>query len=159
MKHKTIQLSLLLLSIGLTATGQQAITSSGGDSSSSSGSLAYSVGQVVYTTNSNNDGTISKGVQQAFEIFTLSIEDNRLDIFLSVYPNPTTNYINLRMDNQLSKDLSFQLYDLQGRLLRQGDLTDKITQIDMQKLQSATYLVNILKDHKTVKHFKVIKAE
>ena len=159
MKHKTIQLSLLLLSIGLSATSQQAITSSGGDSSSSTGSLAYSVGQVVYTTNSNNDGTVSKGVQQAFEIFTLSIDDNRLDILLSVYPNPTTSHINLRIDNQLSKGLSYQLYDLHGRLLRQGNITDKITQIDMQKLQSATYLINILQDHKRVKSFKVIKAE
>ena len=159
MKHKTIKLSLLLLSIGLTATGQDAITSSGGDSFSSSGSLAYSVGQVVYTTDSDNDGIVSKGVQQPFEIFTLSIEDNRLDILLSVYPNPTTSHINLRIDNQFSEDLSFKLYDLQGRLLRRGDITDKITQIDMQKLQSATYLVNILKDHKPVKHFKVIKAE
>ena len=101
----------------------------------------------------------SKGVQQAFEIFTLSIDDNRLDILLSVYPNPTTSHINLRIDNQLSKGLSFQLYDLQGRLLRQEDITDKITQIDMQKLQSATYLINILQDHKRVKSFKVIKSE
>ena len=29
----------------------------------------------------------------------------------------------------------------------------------MQKLQSATYLINILQDHKRVKSFKVIKAE
>ena len=65
----------------------------------------------------------------------------------------------MKIDDQLSKDLSYQLYDLQGRLLRQGNITDKITQVDMQKLQSATYMINILQDHKRVKSFKVIKAE
>ena len=156
------QKTILALFLSMTISviyAQEAVLTTGGDASSSSGSLAYSVGQVVYTTNSNTDGTVSQGVQQAFEIFTLSIDDNQLDILLSVYPNPTTSYINLRMDDQIGKDLSFQLYDLRGRLLRQGDITDKITQIDMQKLQSATYLINILHNHKRVKSFKVIKAE
>ena len=156
--HKTLLALLLSMTISV-INAQEAVLTTGGDSSSSSGSLAYSVGQVVYTTNSNNDGTLSKGVQQAFEIFTLSIDDNRLDILLSVYPNPTTSHINLRIDDQLNKGLSYQLYDLRGRLLLQGDITDKITQVDMQKLQSATYMINILQDHKRVKSFKVIKAE
>lgn len=155
--HKTFLAFLLTMTISV-IYAQEAVLTAGGDASSSSGSLAYSVGQVVYTTNSNTDGAVSKGVQQAFEIFTLSIDDNRLDILLSVYPNPTSSHINLRIDNQLSKDLSFQLYDLRGRLLSQGDITDKITQIDMQNLQSATYLLNVLQDHKRVKSFKVIKA-
>ena len=156
--QKTILAFLLSTTISV-IYAQEAVLTTGGDSSSSSGSLAYSVGQVVYTTNSNNDGTVNLGVQQAFEIFTLSIDDNRLDILLSVYPNPAIRHINLRIDNQLSKNLSYQLYDLHGRLLSQGNITDKITQIDMQKLQSATYLINILQDHKRVKSFKVIKAE
>ena len=156
--QKTILAFILSMTVSV-IYAQEAVLITGGDSSSSSGSLAYSVGQVVYTSDSNNDGTVNKGVQQAFEIFTLSIDDNRLDILLSVYPNPTTSHINLRIDDQLSKGLSFQLYDLHGRLLRQENITDKITQIDMQKLQSATYLVNILQDHKRVKSFKVIKAE
>lgn len=156
--QKTLLAFLLSLTISV-IYAQEAVPTTGGDASSSSGSLAYSIGQVVYTTNTNTDGTVSQGVQKAFEIFTLSIDDNQLDILLSVYPNPTTSHINLRMDDQLSKDLSFQLYDLQGRLLRQGDITDKITKIDMQKLQSATYLINILKDNKRVKSYKVIKTE
>ena len=156
--QKTILAFILSMTVSV-IYAQEAVLTTGGDSSSSSGSLAYSVGQVVYTTNSNNDGTVSKGVQQAFEIFTLSIDDNRLDILLSVYPNPTTSHINLRIDDQLGKDLSYQLYDLRGRLLRQGDITDNITQINMQKLQSATYLINILQNNKRVKSFKVIKAE
>ena len=155
--HKTLLAFLLSMTISV-IYAQEAVLTTGGDVSSSSGSVSYSIGQVVYTTNSNTDGTVSQGVQQAFEIFTLKIEDNQLDVLLSVYPNPTSNHINLRIDNQLRNDLSFKLYDLRGRLLRQGDITDKITQIDMQNLQSASYLINILHDHKRVKSFKVIVA-
>ena len=90
----------------------------------------------------------------------LSIEDNRLSMYRCLYIQIRQQVTLIcALIINLSKDLSFKVYDLQGKLLSQGDLTDKITQIDMQKLQSATYLVNILKDHKPVKHFKVIKAE
>ena len=49
MKHKKVKLSVLLLSLGLTAQAQQATTASGGNASGSGGTAAYSIGQVVYT--------------------------------------------------------------------------------------------------------------
>ena len=58
------------------------------------------------------------------------------------------------------KTYHFNLYDLHWQYCyAKGYITDKITQINMQKLQSATYFINILQDHKRVKSFKVIKAE
>lgn len=44
------KLSILLLSIGITAQAQQATIASGGDAAGSGGTVAYSVGQVAYTT-------------------------------------------------------------------------------------------------------------
>ena len=89
MKHKKIKLSVLLLGIGMTVQAQQATTTSGGDASGSGGTAAFSVGQVVYTANTNASGTLSQGVQQAYEIFTLSIKETELNISLKVFPNPT----------------------------------------------------------------------
>ena len=101
MKHIKIKLSVLLLGIGMTVQAQQATTASGGDASGSGGTAAFSVGQVVYTANTNASGTVSQGVQQAFEIFTLSIKETELNISLKAFPNPTLN-------NLIAYPFSFQ---------------------------------------------------
>ena len=65
------------------------INATGRDASGSGGTAAYSLGQVVYTTNSGTSATVSQGVQQAYEIFTIGIKETELNISLSVFPNPT----------------------------------------------------------------------
>ena len=70
MRHKKFTLSAVLL-LGLGLTGLQAQTSvnaTGGDASGSGGSVSYSVGQVVYTTNTGTSGSVAQGVQQPYEI-------------------------------------------------------------------------------------------
>ena len=57
-------LYLLLLLVGFTIQAQQAVLGSGSDASGSAGSLSYSIGQVVYTTNSGSGFTLAQGVQQ-----------------------------------------------------------------------------------------------
>ena len=57
-------LYLLLLLVGFTIQAQQAVLGSGSDASGSAGSLSYSIGQVVYTTNSGSGFTSAQGVQQ-----------------------------------------------------------------------------------------------
>ena len=77
--------TLLAFSLSMSISviyAQEAVLTTGGDSLSSTDSLAYGDRQVVYTTNSNNDGTVSKSVQQAFKIFTLRIKDNRNQVSL-----------------------------------------------------------------------------
>ncbi len=58
--------ALLLFSAGLHA--QQATTAAGGDATGPGGSVAYSVGQVVYTTNSGTGGSVAEGVQQSYSV-------------------------------------------------------------------------------------------
>ncbi len=106
MKYKKIKLSLLLLSICITAQAQQATTASGGDASGIGGSIAYSIGQVVFTTNTNVSGTVSRGIQKAYEIFTLSIKETELKISLSVFPNPTSDNLTLQIKDYNNKKIS-----------------------------------------------------
>jgi gliding motility-associated-like protein len=58
------QLLYLLLLAGFTSQAQVATVSSGGEATGAGGSLSYSVGQVVYTTNSGSTFTSAQGVQQ-----------------------------------------------------------------------------------------------
>ncbi len=62
MKHKQLQLSaVLLLGLGLTGLhAQESVNATGGNASGSGGSASYSVGQVVYTTNTGTNGSVTQ---------------------------------------------------------------------------------------------------
>ena len=75
---------------------QESANSSGGDASGKGGSVAYSVGQVVYTTNTGSKGTVAQGVQEPYEIsIVLGIDNLTINLELTAYPNPTTSYLTL----------------------------------------------------------------
>jgi len=160
MKHKKIKLSVLLLGIGITAQAQQATTASGGDASGSGGTVAYSVGQVVYTTNTDASGTVSQGVQQPYEIFTVGIKETELNILLSVFPNPTAYNLTLQISDYNNEKLSYQLFDMQGKLLNNGQVIAQQVQINTANLPPATYFINVVnQENKKIQSFKIIKIQ
>ena len=161
MRHKRLKLSTVLL-LGLGLTGVQAQTSvnaTGGDASGGGGSVSYSVGQVVYTTHTGTSGSVAEGVQQPYEISVVTGLEEAQSINLSVtaYPNPTTDYLTLRIDEFEISNLSFQLYDMNGKLLHNEKITGNQTSIVMSNLLPATYFVKVIQGNKEVKTFKIIK--
>ncbi|WP_439152888.1 T9SS type A sorting domain-containing protein [Winogradskyella sp.] len=157
-----ISRSMILIIVSLLYSGfimaQESSNTSGGDATGNGGSVAYSVGQLVYTTNSNSSVTVTQGVQQAFEIFTLDIKDNLFNLSLSVYPNPTLENITLQIGDYNSEKLSYQLFDMQGKQLSKGRIVAQQTQINMKSLPTATYFINVVnQENKKVQSFKIIK--
>ena len=79
--------------------GQTSVNSAGGNISNASGSVNFSIGQVAYNNVSNTNGSVSQGVQQVFEISSLGLEENTLNLSLNVYPNLTQEQLTLRVGN------------------------------------------------------------
>jgi len=161
MKHKKPKLSAVLL-LGLASAGlyaQEAIPASGGNASGSGGSVSYSIGQVVYITNSGTNGSAAQGVQQPYEISVVTglIEANAINLICSAYPNPVSQYVRLKIENYKTKNLTYQLYDDSGKLLENRKVVGNETTIDMSNLVIATYILKVSERNKTVKIFKIIK--
>ena len=153
---------ILLLATGLLWAGlvqaQESANASGGDATGSGGTVAYSIGQVVYTTNTGSSGSVAQGVQHAYEIFTVGIEESELNISLLVFPNPTANNLTLQISDYSNEKLSYQLFDIQGKLLSNGQVTAQQTQINTANLPPATYFINVVnQENKTIQFFKIIK--
>ena len=153
---------ILLLVTGLLWAGlaqaQESLNASGGDATGSGGTIAYSIGQVVYTTNTGASGRISQGVQQAYEIFTVGIKETELNILLSVFPNPTSDNLSMQISDYNNEKLSYQLFDMQGKLLSNGQVTAPQTQINTASLPSATYFIKVVnQENNQVQSFKIIK--
>lgn len=158
MRKKTKNGILFILLLYLTnVNAQQATTAAGGDASGSGGIVAYSIGQVVYSANFGTGGSVNQGVEQVYEIILLGTNEEILDVFMNVYPNPTTNNLTLEVPEYMDKQLVYQVFDIQGRLLENDKIVDSYTQINTSAYSPATYFLKVIQENNLVQTFKFIK--
>jgi len=160
MRNLTKLSMLVLLFFGLSNIQAQETTTTAGGMASGSGSASYTVGQTVYTTNVGTNGnTVAEGVQHPFEISVVTgiAEAKDISLSVSIYPNPTTDYLTVKVENYEIKNLQYIVFDINGKLLQSVKATGNETQIEISKLVSANYFVKILDDNREIKIFKIIK--
>jgi hypothetical protein len=132
--------------------------SSGGNASGTNGNVSYSIGQVVYTTNTGTTGSVSQGVQQPFEIQTvLGNENFNINLQMTVYPNPTVNNLSLEVKNYNYENIHYQLFDLKGKLISNDKIVSETTTISMEQYPSSVYLLKVVDNNNEIKTFKIIK--
>lgn len=149
---------VILILFSIPAFGQQNTLSSGGDASGTGGSTSYSVGQVAFTTNTSENGSVNHGVQQPYIIQAITgIDEPGISLSLTAYPNPTTDILQLVVESEMKKHIRYQLYSMQGQLLANEDLTLNQTGIDLSGYMPATYILKVIRNNSEVKSFKIIK--
>ncbi len=161
MIHKKTKFCFVLfLGISLaTAEAQVAVTSAGGNGTNSTGFVSYTVGQLLYNTNAGSSGSVAQGVQQPYEISeVLALEEIQgLNIKLYAYPNPTTDYITLKIENEDKHELSYQIFDTRESVLSNVKIYGSETNIKLSNFVTGIYFLKIVKKNKEVKTFKIIK--
>lgn len=137
---------------------QQAIAASGGNASGSSGSSSYTVGQIAYNAYSSSAGSVNQGVQQPYEIITLATDDISAEKQeIQLYPNPVQDVLYVDFGKETTGKSSYQLFDSQGKLVKQGNLNQQKNELDMRMFPQSVYIIRIMEDSKNVKIFKIIK--
>jgi len=158
MKTNTLYFLAFLLSFSVNAqTSHQVLSATGGDASGSGGTVAYSVGQIVYTSSTGTSGSVAQGVEQAYEISSVGIKETALNISLSIFPNPTSDYLTLKVEDYNIEALSYHLIDEQGKLVLNQQITNQDTQLAMSTLARGAYFINVLQANKKIQTFKIIK--
>lgn len=147
--------------ITIDSSAQQTLNVSGGDYTNTNGSVSFTIGQIDYKTHYSTGGTISEGVQQAYEIFEVSIPDYEgVAMECSVYPNPTEDLLQLKIINyewKETSDYKWSVLDMSGKLIQQHKIVSDHTEISMKNLSKGVYFLNVSKDNTLVKAFKIIK--
>ncbi len=157
-KSRILAMLLAGLLLGSFAQAQETTNATGGSATGSGGSVVYSLGQVFYKTNTDSSGSVAQGVQHAYEIYTVGVKETELNISLQLFPNPTAENLTLQISQY--QNLSYQLFDMQGKLLSNSPIAAEQTQINMSSLPEATYFVNVLnQENKLVQSFKIIKNQ
>jgi hypothetical protein len=159
-KALTALIAFCIFGFGTAIRAQNAITASGGNAAGGGVSVSYSVGQVVYATNTSvTNGSVAQGVQQPFEISVITAIEQAKDITLvcSVYPNPANDFLTLKVENYDAESLSYKLFDASGKLLESKKVTGNITIISMANLLPSLYFLKVIDNQKEIKTFKIIK--
>ncbi len=143
--------SLLVLS-------QQSVSSGGGNSSGSGGSVSFTIGQVTWNMFSGTSGSVVQGVQQPYEISVLNSIDVE-DVVLNylVFPNPTTGSVTLSINNDEYSNYRYLLYSIAGIILQQDNIRAVSTEIQLEDYPPSSYLLMILKEENKIKLFKIVK--
>lgn len=159
-------LIILLLFFPFKGTSQNAndvmetIVTSGSNASGTSGTVTYSIGQVFYTYIGESIYTVAQGIQhQETEknLETPEIEAPATELF--VFPNPTTDYVTLRVKvaELQNGERYYKLYDIQGKLLKQSSFDETETQISLSNLSTSIYILTVYIDNQVLKTFKIFK--
>ena len=155
---KKLKLTLLFLFSLQLSYSQETVPSTGGDATGTGGTSSFTVGQVFYTNNISSSGSVSQGIQQAFEIQTLS-NPGLLTVQLTAvtYPNPTTDYVVLKITDTALVNLQYTLFDLSGKTIVSKKITTSSTEINMRNFSIGMYLLKLTKKNQPIKMFKIIK--
>jgi hypothetical protein len=140
----------------------ETIITSGSSVTGSSGTVSYSIGQVFYTyIGLESTYNVTQGIQQNEKVEkslgTVVNIETKTEIF--IFPNPTTDFVNVNIKGyEFEKgQQSYELYDMQGRLIQQNSINQAETQISLSNLISSTYILRVSMDGEVLKTFKIIK--
>ena len=154
---------VFLLSLAGATFAQSAIVPLGGDTQSNSGSVSYTVGQIAVESAANSNGsvTIAEGVQQPYEIQTVGIDEYpQIALNAVVYPNPTENLAQLRLNGfEIPADgLRAILYDGNGKQLQSLMVTDDLTAFQIGQYATGTYYLELRDGKRVLKTFKIVRS-
>jgi hypothetical protein len=149
-----------ILFVAQLAQSQEAIPVSAGAAAGSGGSVNYTVGQVFYTTHTTTAGSVSQGVQHPFEFQTLSNPAlTTVNLTAVTYPNPTKDFIILKITDRAINDLRYTLFDVNGKAIASGSITESSTQVQMKHLSIGAYVLKVSQKNKALKTFKILKQQ
>jgi hypothetical protein len=102
-KSKPLAIFLAGLLFGGFTQAQESANSSGSVATGIGGTAAYSIGQVVYTTNTGSSGSVAQGVQHVYEIISVGIKEPECNISLTAFPNPINDNLTIQITDYKTK--------------------------------------------------------
>jgi len=135
----------------------QVIGNSGGNIISEYGSLSWTIGEPVIKTIEGSNYALTQGFHQTNLVVTEIKNTPALSYDMKVYPNPVATTLSIHIENTDISNMSFQIINSSGRLMKSGQINDHSTSVSVQDLVSAIYFLKIFDKNISVKTFKIVK--
>ncbi|WP_407527986.1 S8 family serine peptidase [Lacibacter sp. MH-610] len=123
-------------------------------SNSPAGTVSYRIRQVIDTSITGYDAYLIDSATVILSVATSTIDRNRTDKTIQLYPNPVTSSLSIKLNEQTAGNYLFQVFNQQGQLLITQSFnkpSGTITQnIPVNLLPKGNYILSVSKDGKPV---------
>jgi len=139
MKKNTIVLFSLFACISVSA--QEVVSTQGGSYSNASANIDFTIGEVVINTVTDGPNALTQGFHQTNWNF-VGLEDFAPDYQATIFPNPTQDVLNIKTST--FENVTYTLYDAQGKLVMQNILSAEQTPIQVSQLAPGAYSLELI---------------
>jgi hypothetical protein len=154
MKKKIVPIGLYLLGVSVSA---QEVVSTQGESYSNGGyTIDFTIGELVTETVSNGTNDLTQGFHQTNWRF-LGVEDHVPQYEALIFPNPTADVLNIRAGE--FQNVTYTLYDQQGKMVITNVLLTEQTPIQVSQLAPGSYYLTLSNEKQILKTFNLIKTQ
>jgi len=154
MLKNTLLFFSLLTSVCVSA--QEVVVTQGDSYTNSSGSIDFTIGEVVINTGTDGSNDLTQGFHQTNWNF-VGVEDHSPNYEATIFPNPTSDVLNIRTST--FENVTYTLYDALGKLVIQDKLSSVQTPIQVNQLAPGAYSLTLNNDTQNLKTFQLIKQQ
>lgn len=141
----------------LALKSQQVVANAGGYASSAFGSLSWTLGEGIIETFKGSNTILTQGFQQSKLIITDIKDVAVISLDVNVSPNPTEDFVILKVGKEALKDIQYVLYDSNGKILQIQKLVNNSTNVPLNNQSPGIYLLKVSQGNKEVRVFKIVK--
>ena len=153
MKRHTLVLFSLFVAISVSA--QEVVATQGESYSNAIANIDFTIGEVIIATGTDGTNDITQGFHQTNWNF-LGVEDHAPNYEAIIFPNPTEDVLNIRTST--FENVTYTLYDAQGKLVMQNMLSAEQTPIQVSQLAPGSYSLTLNNETQNLKTFKLVKT-
>lgn len=154
---KTCLIIPLLVLFCSVLNGQQVIATAGSTLSNSDGSISFTIGEGITQAFTRGDKVITQGFQQPNLMVSIINEFRDINFKISAYPNPTTDILNVSIEEGNNQRLLILLFDFNGKLFQKRNIETSKIEIAFRELPNGIYILKIYDGIREIKSFKIIK--
>ena len=153
MKKTAFVLFSLFATISVSA--QEVVSTQGDSYSNAGGNIDFTIGEVIINTGTNGINDLTQGFHQTNWNF-VGLEDHAPSYEAIIFPNPTSEVLNIRTST--FENVTYTLYDAQGKLILQDKLSAEQTPIQVSQFAQGSYSLTLSNKTQNLKIFKLIKT-
>jgi hypothetical protein len=140
----------------------QSVNSGGTKMTQANGSLSFTVGELVVLSQTDSDGnTLGGGFTAGATLTTASIQETDAAILdVKVYPNPTSELVNIQINHSTIDQVVVTITDLQGKEVYNGKYAgiSIIIGINTASYATGTYVLSLKNlNNQVLGTYKIIK--
>ena len=162
---KILLFILLILSIEVAycqSISREVNASAGEYFNNGNSSISWTLGEIVTETFVSDDNILTQGFQQSL-LYVFGIDENADSIFnINVYPNPTSNILNIKINSKIKTTLRLELFDISGNCLFNKKISGNQNiseKINFCNYRNSIYLLKIISSTgKFVRSYKIQKV-